>query len=104
MLPTETGPLPPWLHDTYAMIHSAFPEGIPDEAYRPLLIVLNESMSQRSLAKLMVFCTGKDYATVYNDVLTIQFPIVSEKPDHKVIEPIKELLLAHGYEDWLKRD
>jgi hypothetical protein len=42
MLPTAANPLPPYLHDTYSMIHSAFLQGIPDDAYQPLLILLSE--------------------------------------------------------------
>jgi hypothetical protein len=52
----------------------------------------------------MVYCTGKEYGTVYNDVLAIQSPVTDKEPDRLVIEKIKQLLLVHGFADWLQRD
>ena len=47
--PVQT--LPPYLVETGEMIRAAFPDGIAEEAYGPLLTLLLEGMSFRTLAR-----------------------------------------------------
>jgi hypothetical protein len=91
--------LRPEHRSTAAMIRAAFPNGVPDEAYLPLLALLHECMSFRSIAAVIPHCTtNKSYIDVYHDVMGA---VSHEGPDAKAIEPVKKLLQAHGYDAWL---
>ena len=92
------------LQETYRMVHSAYSEGIPSECYHPMLALLSENMSQRALAELMAYCTGKDFARVFHDVLSVQSPFVPEKPEAAAVNQVKKRLEQFGYGDWLKQE
>ena len=80
------------------MIHATFPNGVPEEAYLPLLALLHACMSFRSIATVVSHCTGKSYITVYHDVMGA---VSHEGPDEKALEPVRKLLQRHGYDAWL---
>ncbi|MDB9510259.1 DUF3349 domain-containing protein [Kamptonema animale CS-326] len=87
----------PYLLSTYKLIGRAFPNGINQEDYLPLLALLYEQMSDRNLAEVIAYYTGKDYYIVLNDVYSVQS---SDVP----ISKVKERLLACGYDDWLQEE
>ena len=87
----------PYLLSTYKLIERAFPEGVKEEDYRPLLVLLYEQMSDRNLAEVVAHYTGKDYHIVLNDVYGVQSMDVP-------ISKVKERLLACGYDDWLQEE
>lgn len=89
----------PHLLSTYKLIKCAFPDGIESEAYLPLLVLLEEEMSDRNLAELVAYYTGKDYSVVLNDVYRVKSTNVL-KPE--VITNLTERLLACGYQEWLE--
>jgi diketogulonate reductase-like aldo/keto reductase len=88
----------PYLLSTYQMIKRAFPNGIEPEAYLPLLAILDDELSDRNLAQIMAHYTGKDYATVLNDVYRITSTAI---PIPEAIAKVKQRLLVCGYEEWL---
>jgi hypothetical protein len=90
--------LRPEHRSTAEMIRASFPNGVPEDAYLPLLVLLHERMSFRSIATVVSFCTGKPYITVYHDVLGA---VSHEGPDVNAVEPVKRLLQQHGYDAWL---
>lgn len=96
--------LPARLRSTGRLVSSAFPQGVPEEAYRPLLALLGESPSYRGLAEVMAYCTGKDYALVYNDVLAAGSPFGPGKPEPAAIERVRQRLAPFGYDEWLKEE
>jgi hypothetical protein len=87
------------LQSTYAMLQCAFPEGVPEALYLPLLAVLSEHMSQRSLAKVIEAFTEKDYAYVYNDVLYV---LSTELTELALQTQVQALLRGCGYQAWLQ--
>lgn len=63
--------IPAYLASTYQLIQCAFPQGIDDRIYLPMLSILYKNMSDRSLAKVVAEYTGKDYHVVLNDVYRV---------------------------------
>jgi len=94
----QKGELPPEHRSTAAMIRAAFPNGVSDEAYLPLLALLHERMSFRSIATVVPHCTDRSYIDVYHDMMGA---VSHEGPAANTIEPVKKLLQAHGYDAWL---
>lgn len=101
---TPMGQLPPWLHSTQRLIESAFPDGVPENAYYPLLDLLGVNMSQRGLAEVMAYSTGQEYPRVYNDVLGVQSPYEPKKFTPAEWEEVKRKLTSCGYDGWLKEE
>lgn len=89
------------LQSTYKLIQSAFPNGIEAQAYLALLSLLSEGMSDRNLAEVVAYYSGKDYSVVLNDVYWLQ-SIDVLKPD--AMANVKERLLVCGYEQWLEKE
>jgi len=92
------------LHSTYDMVRAAFPAGIPDENYRAALLLLAENMSQRQLARLMAYCTGRDYYRVYNDVLAVLSGQPAYQPPDEQVAEVRRRLQQHGYDHWLTEE
>lgn len=90
--------LPEYLSSTYEMLKCAFPNGLDNEDYFPLLVALYEGMSQKNLATVIAFFMDRDYAIVYNDVLRSQS---TDIPDSEMVAAIKERLLPCGYATWV---
>lgn len=90
--------LPTYLIDTYKMLASAFPRGVDEEIYYPLLFLLYEEMSDRSLARAIAAFTGQDYHQVLNDVYKVA---TLDNLSTEAIDRVKKQLLEHGYDRWL---
>jgi hypothetical protein len=71
--------IPAHLVSTYQLLHCAFPHGVGTEEYLPLLALLYEQMSDRSLAQVIAEFTGREYHAVLNDSLvsrvSLEMPI-----------------------------
>ncbi len=91
----------PFLLNTYKLIQCAFPDGIDSESYLPLLALLSDEMSHRSLAQVIAHYTGKDYYIVLNDVYGMRS---TDVPLSNAIDKVKQRLLSCGYEEWLKEE
>jgi len=89
----------PHLQSTYKLIQCAFPKGIEPQNYLPLLALLSEEMSDRNLAEVVAYYSGKDYSLVLNDVYRVQSIDV---PTSEAIANLKERLFMCGYEQWLE--
>ncbi|GFE68140.1 DUF3349 domain-containing protein [Chroococcus sp. FPU101] len=86
---------------TYQLLQCAFPKGIEDQEYFPLLSILYEQMSDRSLARVIAEFTEKEYHSVLNDLYQVGsaetfFPVVEE-----VLDSVKQKLIYCDYEKWL---
>jgi hypothetical protein len=77
------------------ILRAAYPAGVPAEEYEPLVYVLSQSMSFRSVAHLMEDCGIREYVGAYNDVLGIvdRHDLYAE-----AAKPVLEKLLRHGYD------
>lgn len=90
--------VPAHLVSTYNLIQCAFPQGIDQQVYLPLLSILYEQMSDRSLAQVIAEYTGKDYYGVLNDVYLVGSMVTNSS---NVTDSIKQKLMSCGYEKWL---
>jgi hypothetical protein len=95
--------LPPYLVETAEMIRAAFPEGVPEEAYHPLLALLVQGMSQRALARVISYCTGKPYIDAYHDALGAGSPSDPGPIGSPAYERVARALRQHGYDRWLAK-
>ena len=84
--------LPPTLSGAAHMLRSAYPGDMPETAYVAVLALLYEHFSDRNLAELMAAVTGKDAATVLNDV----YACAGSKPEASAIATARRLLERHG--------
>ncbi|WP_258194946.1 DUF3349 domain-containing protein [Janthinobacterium sp. PAMC25594] len=84
--------LPPTLSGAAHMLRSAYPGGMPETAYVAVLALLYEHFSDRNLAELMAAVTGKDAATILNDV----YACASSRPEAAAIAAARRLLERHG--------
>src|SRR5947209_16695063 len=98
MRETAVAAIREYLASTCALLQRTFPQGLPEEDYFPVLSILGEQMSNRSLASVISHFTGFDYAIVFNDVLRAQSTDVPRPEDR---ERVKRCLLDCGYAEWL---
>jgi len=89
----------PYLLSTYKLIQCAFPNGIETQDYLPLLALFYDEMSDRNLAEIVAYYTGRHYAVVLNDVYRV---VTTDLPKAEAIDKVKQRLLVCGYEEWLK--
>ncbi len=93
---------PAHLARTLALLRCAFPNGVDEQAYLPLLAVLGKEMSMRNLADAMAEFTGKQWPYVYNDVLTALSP--AGEPSSTEQDTVRQRLRPCGYDEWLRTD
>ena len=86
------------LASTYQLSQCAFPQGIDDQKYLPLLSILYKNMSDRSLAQVVAEYTGKDYHVVLNDVYRVGSMTTFSS---EVLDSVKQKLMSCNYEKWL---
>jgi hypothetical protein len=101
-MPATPGDLPPELRDTFWMLRGAYPTGIPKEDYEPLLSLLYEGMSFRTLATTLAHCTGKDYLEVLNDAYGAATPEALSPEGRERLDGVRERLQAQSYDLWLR--
>ena len=100
--------VPQYLRPTYNLLSSAFPSGVPEHLYPPLLYVLYEEMSHRALSKSVSLVSDKEYSEVYNDIPLVGGYIQGrEEPTDeflKRVAEVKRVLDDHGYQEWLREE
>lgn len=89
--------VPDHLASTFRMLKSAFPDGIADPDYLPLLAVLAEVMSNRNVADVISHLVDRSWPEIYNDVLAAQAAAIGSDA-----ERIKTQLKSFGYDEWLQ--
>jgi Uma2 family endonuclease len=96
--------IPDYLMDTYHMLKCAFPKGVKDNDYIPLLATVHDYMSFRTAADVVSVIAKKDRAVVYNDIsgFKIGDPLYPLKQDD--LERIREKLIPCGFEEWTQND
>ncbi|MNJ50969.1 hypothetical protein D3C77_462610 [compost metagenome] len=83
------------------MLKSAFPNGIGNEDYYPIMCLLYEYMSDRNLAEVISSITEKDIAIILND---IQKSVSVNLPSDEVMQKIRKKLLPYGFEEWTEEE
>ncbi len=94
--------LPEHLHHTYQMLLCAFPQGVEEQYYLPLLAVLREHMSFRSVARVIAAFTNNPYEKV---LITEVYGIEDDlRPSGEAIEEVRSKLYECGYYEWISED
>ncbi len=93
--------VPAHLVSTYQLLECAFPQGIEEQEYLPLLSILYEQMSDRSLAQVIAEFTGREYHTVLNDVYRVGAAQTFLSEVEEVLNGVKQRLMPCDYEKWL---
>ena len=91
--------VPDYLVPTYAMVMSAYPDGIPLADHLPLAALLQQGMSFRVTGRMLEFLNITDYHRGYHMALVVASSDGS--PSVTEIERVRKRLLPFGYEKWL---
>ncbi|MBZ4377081.1 DUF3349 domain-containing protein [Corallococcus interemptor] len=94
--------LHPSLMSTVALIKRAFPEGVTEADYLPLLTVLYPHMSDRNLAMVVGHFVGQAYPLVLNDIYGVGGGSKPASPDG--VAAVQGRLVAAGLEEWIKEE
>lgn len=86
--------VPPELRTAYSAICGAFPHGVPDDDYFPLLAALHGDFSDEALANVMAAVTGKDAVVVDNDHASA---VSVQPPADADVRRVADRLHAAGY-------
>lgn len=92
--------IPSHLEPTRELIQSAFSCGIDNNAYLPLLTLLEPELSDRNLAIVIASLTNKEYFQVLNDIYHVKTH-PSDNPEQ--IEAVRSRLNENGYQTWLEQ-
>ena len=90
--------VPEHMRSTYTLLRKAFPNGISNKHYFPLLSVMQDTgMSDRSIATAMGLYYDKEYTEFLHDVSHLM-PNIKIPEDKK--KEIINILSSLGYEKW----
>ncbi len=89
------------LTSTIKLIQRAFPDGIQEKWYLPLLTILEPELSDRNLASVMANVTDKEYHIVLNDIYKVKSQPIK---DITLLESTRSLLDNAGYQQWLEEE
>jgi len=87
--------LPGYLMPVLAMLRRAFPEGVPDGDYLPLLVVLREGLSERNLAVVVAELMDDEIVVVDNDAAAA---VSVRRPPATEVVRLRDRLIAVGWE------
>lgn len=93
--------IPAHLVSTYQLLECAFPQGIEEQDYLPLLSIFYEHMSDRSLAQVITEFTGREYHTVLNDVYRVGAAKTFPSEVEEAVNSLKQKLISCDYKKWL---
>lgn len=85
------------------MVARAFPDGVDDEHYWPLMMLLGQGMSLRQLSSFMGLLFRRsdgDPMYLYNDALGAMAEYQRQPPPN--LEELRQRLLACGYKRFLE--
>lgn len=91
--------VPEYLHETFALLSRAFPGGIAEDEYIPLLAVLARHLCDENVAIVAAELTGRDRGIVLNDVYAAQE--CSESID---VDRVVRRLETAGFREWLSKE
>ena len=96
--------IPIHLSSTYQLLQRAFPQGVDERFYWPLLSILQQQMSDRNLAEVIAELTGRDYHAVLNDVYRVAAAMhhpIQPPVSPELIQSVQQKLTSCGYAQWL---
>ena len=86
---------PDHLRDVVEDLRRAYPDGVPDEDYLPLLAVLATDFSEEGLSMAVAHLTGRHPIDIVNDAAAAQS---IRKPSASHAARVREHLIRSGYE------
>lgn len=86
----------PELQPALLVLRRAFPDGLPDDEYKPLLVALSDGFAERQLATLVADFTGRDRFGVDNDHAAVRS---HDRQDGEVVQRVRQRLNDAGYAD-----
>jgi hypothetical protein len=92
----------PELEPTLELLSDAFPDGLSQGDYWPLLATSSQHMSIRAMGATLHILGYGDYLRVINDFGGIDDQLGSTKTD--VIQRMEEKLRPFGYDTWVRTD
>lgn len=92
--------IPDFLQPTYLMLARTFPKGISEEYYWIIMYLLYEYFADENLALVMAAFSGKSIAMVSNDL----YGVNQMKFNSKLLDEVKNMLDANGFEEWKKEN
>ncbi len=90
-----------FLQSTEQLLTKAFPGGILQDFYLPLLTILEPEFSNRNLASAISHVTGKEYSEILNDIYRVKFQPFE---DEVILHQVRSLLDDAGFQDWLEEN
>jgi hypothetical protein len=87
--------LPESLEGAFSVLRRAYPEGVPESDYLPLLAFLWDEMSKRALARVVAELTERDPDDVYHDA---HAATSGRRPAESDVARVRQLLEANGWE------
>jgi hypothetical protein len=87
--------LPESLEGAFSVLRRAYPEGVPQSDYLPLLAFLWDEMSTRALARVVAELTGRDPDDVYHDA---HAATSGRHPPESEVARVRQLLEEKGWE------
>lgn len=88
--------LHPALRHVVDILARAFPDGVGESQYRPLLAVLREGLSEENLGIVVAEFSGVDPHIAVHDAVAVT---TGEKPSERDVRQVRELLLRNGWSD-----
>ena len=92
--------VPIHLRSTVVLLKKSFPTGLEENEYLAVIQLLYDYMSDRNLAEVLAFVTGKPYESCYNDICGVCHRTL----EASVYEFTKNKLYENGYADWMELD
>jgi hypothetical protein len=83
------------------MLKCAFPDGIPEEEYWSVMVLLHPYMSFRTIRDVLAVVAHKDLTDVYLDAMGFG---LDPMPDPADVEKVKQKLDACGYQAWVEKN
>lgn len=89
--------LPAHLFPTVLLIGRAYPHVLPETEYAAVLRILYDHMSDRNLADVISYVTGKDVALTYNHVLGVASSAIGVE----LFQAVNDKLVRAGLQAWI---
>lgn len=89
------------MHVSLKLLNAAYPRGLPEADYQPLLALLYEHFSDRNLAELIATLSARDPDLVLNDIYRVHS---TEKPDAAQLTRVQQHLEALGFSSLFSAD
>ena len=90
--------IPPGLESTFWLLRAAYPAGLPERDYVPLLLILSDHMSERALGHTIELLFERDRHFVQNDAAAARS---SSPPPIPEIERVRNHLSRFGLQEWI---